>query len=383
MNIAYFTWNEVTGPDITDTLQAMGHSVAVFRHPVTDYNLDPSLCEYLDTMKAYESDCIFSCDYLPVLSDYAQNHNIIYISWVYDCPHYTLLSRTIYNSVNRIHVFDRNQYNELVSYGCTNVYHQPLAVNPHRINSITGYDGCNGSISYTDDVTFIGSLYTQSQYDQIKYLPDNIKGFLDGIIASQSQLSGITLSSRIITDELLNEISSYVQFDLGSSYLAHYRQIICGMIDSKASSLMRIRVLNELAAAYRLSLYTASDYNLIPDSEYKGCVSYSTQMPLVFNRSRININMSLSSIVSGIPLRALDIMAAGGFLISTMSEELNESFINGKDCIICSCPDELVYYTGYYLNNDKERAAIAHNGWLKTADAFSYEKALTAILASI
>ena len=45
-------------------------------------------------------------------------------------------------------------------------------------------------------------------------------------------------------------------------------------------------------------------------------------MPYVFRNSRINLNITLRSIKSGIPLRCMDIYGAGGFLLSNYQTDL-------------------------------------------------------------
>lgn len=56
--------------------------------------------------------------------------------------------------------------------------------------------------------------------------------------------------------------------------------------------------------------------NEIKNIYNKGILDYYNNMPVVFCNSKINLNISLRTIRNGIPLRAMDIMGAGGFLIS-------------------------------------------------------------------
>ncbi len=49
----------------------------------------------------------------------------------------------------------------------------------------------------------------------------------------------------------------------------------------------------------------------------------------VFYSSKININMTLRSIESGVPLRIIDIMSIGGFVMSNNQEEIPELFEEG------------------------------------------------------
>lgn len=72
----------------------------------------------------------------------------------------------------------------------------------------------------------------------------------------------------------------------------------------------------------------------------KGTVSYTAEMPDVFYRSKINLNLTLRSITSGIPLRA-DILGCGGFLLSNYQPELCEYFTPDVDFVYFNDMDDL------------------------------------------
>ena len=105
-----------------------------------------------------------------------------------------------------------------------------------------------------------------------------------------------------------------------------------------------------------------------------------TEMPRVFRDSRINLNISLRSIRSGIPLRALDIMGAGGFLMSNYQPELAEYFEDGKELAMYGSAQELIDKTAYYLSHEEERRQIAKAGFGKVQELFSYEVRVTQML---
>lgn len=66
-------------------------------------------------------------------------------------------------------------------------------------------------------------------------------------------------------------------------------------------------------------------------------------MPKVFKCSKVNLNISLKTIRTGIPLRILDILASGGFVISNFQEELAEYFRLGEEIITYGDIEELYY----------------------------------------
>lgn len=67
----------------------------------------------------------------------------------------------------------------------------------------------------------------------------------------------------------------------------------------------------------QVALYTGSDTGKLHGNiKIFLPVDYDTQLPFLYRRSKINLNITCRSIVTGIPMRALDVMASGGFLLS-------------------------------------------------------------------
>lgn len=107
------------------------------------------------------------------------------------------------------------------------------------------------------------------------------------------------------------------------------------------------------------------------------------EMPCVFRYSKLNLNPTLKSIQSGIPLRALDIMGAKGVLLSNFQPELVEYFEDGQDLILYSSMEEAVEKAAYYLEHDDIREQIAQNGYEKIKEYFTYPDRIQKMLATI
>ena len=101
----------------------------------------------------------------------------------------------------------------------------------------------------------------------------------------------------------------------------------------KLANIERVQILNKLAKHFPTDLYTDDPDKELIGVNLKGAVNYMTDMPKVFNCSRININPVMRNIRTGIPLRAWDIVGAGGFLMTSFQLEYMDFFENGK--IMC------------------------------------------------
>lgn len=136
----------------------------------------------------------------------------------------------------------------------------------------------------------------------------------------------------------------------------------------------RTRLLSGLAKEHSVVLYApfSTDTQELGNLTLAGPVDYYHEMPLVFRHSKINLNITLSSIQSGIPLRILDILGSGGFLITNPQNELNEHFIDGVDLVCYQNEKDLYDKAAYYLSHEEERKKIAVSGYQKVKQYYNY-----------
>ena len=138
------------------------------------------------------------------------------------------------------------------------------------------------------------------------------------------------------------------------------------------TTIERMDLLEAIAAKYRVDLFShTKDFSASGLCNH-GAVDYVREMPLVFKQSKINLNITMRSIKSGIPLRAFDIMGAGGFLLSDHRVGFMEYFVPGEDFVYYENKEDLLIKIDYYLTHDAERMAIARNGHDKVAAGHTY-----------
>lgn len=377
MRILYFSWYENCKDDTRAGFADLGISVTLVAAAVADYWHAPEVEEQIRIcLEQSPHDAIFTYDYFPFLSVLAKEYQIPYISWIYDCPHYTLYAREVLLECNHIFVFDQMLRAQLEELGAKHVYHMPLAVNGKRLKQLTGEQ------SWDDrpKISFVGSLYEQCMYDQINYLPDELRGFLDALFACQQRLWGHDFFAELLTPGKVKELEKYIKLPKDDRLMFPTQRMFVDMLDEKMTSIDRIGAMQLLGTCFQVDLYSNSGLQFDGGVRCRGTVNYHTQMPLVFHDSSVNLNLTLRSIVSGIPLRALDIMGAGGFLLSNAQPELIEYFEPGEEIAVFYSPEEMVEQCAYYLDHEQERKRICEAGHEKVCRDFSYEKQLGRIL---
>ena len=132
----------------------------------------------------------------------------------------------------------------------------------------------------------------------------------------------------------------------------------------KLAEIDRVTLLNALAEKHSVDLYTGDTHNpSLINVNCHGRVDYNTDMSKIFYCSKINLNITLPSIESGIPQRVYDIMACGGFCLSNYQPEMDELFTIGKNIEAFRSVEELLEKSDYYLKHEDERLRIAINGY--------------------
>ena len=381
MKILVYNWYDNSSPDAIDALYRMGHTVGEVKYQLQnklhDEDFESQLCRMI---KEQHFEAVFSFDYFPVLSLIADECRIKYISWVYDSPHDTLYSKAVFNDCNYIFCFDRLDAERLRREGVKHVYHMPLAVNVRRLDTLF----CNREAvtDYNYDVSFVGSLYRDKYnfYDYIT-LPEYYMGFLDGVMRTQMELYGCDIIPELITDNLFKNIESVFSINENDELLISKKQYFIQFIYKKITSIERVEILKALSEKFDVTLFSGNTDAELEHVKYKGYIDYEKGMPGVFRSSRINLNITLRSIVSGIPLRCMDIMGAGGFLLSNYQPELNELFSDGEEMVMYTSRDDLMNKVEYYLSHDSERRDIAINGCKKVREQYNIDKSLDKILS--
>ncbi len=363
MRVLLYDWCESLNyyykVDIRDTFQELGIAYDVFQFDFDQEEIE-ELQRFFDSVDASNYDFCFSVNYFPEISSCCNRINLKYVSWGYDCPFNVVdIEKTLGNACNRVFCFDRIQAQQYIDKGFDTVFHLPLGVNAKRYGAMSFTEDIRQQ--YKADISFVGSLY-EGQYSPIAEICDEYsKGYLEGIIEAQRLLYGAYILDDVIDEQLVDDINNHfkelqrdTQFRLSKEQLIH-------VIDQEISRRERIIMLNLLGRRYDTHLYSLQDYQQLGGVKVHGGVDYLTQMPAVFNSSKINLNITVKGIQSGVPLRAMDIMASGGFLLSNYQPELLEYFGYDEHMVTYESMEDAIAKCDFYLKNEELRRKIAMN----------------------
>lgn len=156
-------------------------------------------------------------------------------------------------------------------------------------------------------------------------------------------------------NEHFKKLEADTEFQLIKEQLVH-------VLDQETSRRERLVLLNLLGRRFDTALYSGQDYPMLQGVRCCGTVDYFDEMPYVFAASKINLNISVKGIQSGVPLRAFDVMASGGFLLSNYQHELGELFSDGDEMVVYESMEDAVEKCRFYLKHEDLRQQIALAG---------------------
>ncbi|MDE6925044.1 MAG: glycosyltransferase, partial [Acetatifactor sp.] len=330
---------------------------------------------------------VFSINFYPVLAEICHIYRTRYLCWTVDSPVPELFSRSICHDTNHIFLFDRAQHQYFAPYNPEHIHYLPLASCTRRFDQVTASADSSDRHTCSPDISFVGSLYNEKNpVRQLKGLPDYARGYIDALVESSLKVYGYNPIESAVTEELAQTVKACATdfYELAETVTSPDRYVAAhSYIGMQAAETERIRTLNTLAKYFNVDLFTRSDTRDLQNVHVHGGVESLTEMPRIFRQSRINLNMTIKPIQTGLPLRIFDILGCGGFLMTNYQSELQEYFEIGVDLEAYASLDELVDKCAYYLAHEDERKQIALNGYRKVCEQHTYPHRMKAMLEAL
>ena len=311
----------------------------------------------------------------------------VYISWSYDSPVRALYTKEAKYPENRIFVFDKKQLCRLKAEGLDNVYHQPLAANVTKASVVNISD--DDIYNNECDISFIGRMYSRGYYDNIiKAIPEKYDmECLDVFNCLCCHWdNNLTVFDRI-NNETVDAIYSVLdktgrdRYSFTDRFMAEYLTLVIELTCRE-----RFMLIDEAGKRFKTVVYTYDHekYCGKVSAELRGPLGYmSDELFKVYYASKINLNLTMRSIETGVPQRIFDIMSVGGCVFSNYQEEAEEMFEPDKEIILFKSMDEFMDKADYFLKHDQERINIGARGYIKVRDKYNYPNAVRNMISKL
>lgn len=365
-----YRWKAYNQRDVEEALQNAGIELTFFDLAYKSMDEDNVFEEKVVRLLREDSfDFVFSINYFTILSNACERVGMPYISWLCDSRLLTMHNNSVFNACNRIFVFDRVDYAEFRRLGAKVLY-LPLAANVARMDRVRSGE------TRTAEISFVGSMYAKkNEYDKCKgELTPYLQGYFDAVLRAQTDVYGEDVIGELLTDDIVLKLGACLSFEKAKeSFSSLPLAFAVTHLGFKLANIERTKLLTLLSEHFPVALYSDAP---LPDAagiDYRGTVDYWTQMPKVFYNSRINLNVTMRNIRTGLPLRMFDIMGCEGFLLTNYQAEIASLFEPGRDLAVYESFDDCLKKAGYYLEHEDERRTIAENGYRKICAHHTYD----------
>ncbi len=383
--ILYFDLVRLIKNDMIWGLLAFNHDVrrAEFHAPdatYTEEDLEKALAEIGD------EELVISQNFSAVVAEACHRKQRLYAAWVYDSPQASLYLEEALYETNYVFLFDKCQLNRMREAGLRNLFYLPLAANVERLSALVIED--EEIEKYRTDVLFVGSLYQDERRSAyLKQLPEKAHLEVEAVLQEQfgkwggqaKQFRTLTKETRDLMCAALNQ-NHLEEYSFDPVYLVE-TLILCRELSSRE----RIQMLSLLSGDCRVSCYTTG-------RDIDGTLSRAAIHPPIegeeevfkaYYSAKINLNHTLTSIETGIPLRVFDILGVGGFVLCNDQEECHELFRVDKEMVTFSDFDEMREKARFYLNHEEQRIRIGIAGYERVRDCYTYPVAMKSMLDTI
>ena len=362
-------------PGFIYALGKMKYEIGMYPEPIEEITNDEEEHQLEIFIKKNKVDFVLSNLFERRVARVTNRLETIFAVWCADSPYYeSWLPESNYDNCHLFH-FDYREYELKKQSGRRNVYYLPLAADVVTSRQMVITD--QEIKKYSCDMSFVGSLYTDNLYDQEL---DRFSAVLQDIFTKIIEKSAFVWDGQDrlhIPPALLQAVSQEFPhpYDMPDEYFL--RTYLLGR---KLTNVERTLMLELLSEQFGIRLYTW-DGEKVPEGVRRFPGVSQVDALKVFYSSKINLNITLRSIASGVPARVFDVMSVGGFMLSNWQEEIPELFVEDKEIVTYKSPEELVDKADYYLRHDNERIRIGVNGYQKVKAQHTYEHRLGKIIS--
>ena len=369
-------------PAIIFALDRMGYEVEMYPKPIEELKGNEEQERQLEIfIKSAKVDFVLSNVFSREAARVTNQLELKYAVWCMDSPSFPAWVPEAEYDNCYLFYFDYREYELKKQSGLTNVYHLPLATDIVWSGQLVITD--EETQKYGCNMSFVGGLYSDNPYDRMFSIfpADMQEAFIELIEKSAFVWDG---QDRLhMPAELVQAVRQKCPQIFYPCVMPDEYFLRTYLLGRKLTNVERTLLMELLSERFDIHLYTR-DTEIVPEGVRRFPeIPALKGAPKVFYSSKINLNITLRSITSGVPARVFEVMGVGGFVLSNWQEEIPELFVEDKEIVTFKTPEELVDKADYYLKHEDKRTRIAINGYRRVKEQYTYEHRLNKIISIV
>jgi len=239
----------------------------------------------------------------------------------------------------------------------------PLGTNPKRFNTHISNDLESWNISFVGnlDLDMVSRQRTALETDHA-HLVDLVDEIVKKLMSGKSSRA---------SSALLKDIASLFSIDWHA--LPHtLKERICIVAETDASAKKRAEIISMLSDE-EIKVIGGPEWQpfLRPEQLFPP-VNYLSELCPVYQKSRINLNISKFQLRSGVNQRIFDVPAAGSFVLTDQTSDLEQYFRPDEEVAIYRDAEEMKSKVKFYLNHEHERLSIINKARRRVLNEHTY-----------
>ena len=376
--------NGLLARDILDEFLTMG----IKAYPIDIVSLSPS--EIISQTKNLSPHFFITINYVKGLSKICASLDVPLVVWEID-PRIEILpddetnSRDIQNMVY-IYTYRRKLVTHYQEIGFRHVRYLPLAASMRKYCPMNIEPDLHKK--YEADISFVGNSM-QSQGDWLmRKAVSLLKKFSSQPNIEEAVHKIVNIQCDCPDKFILPELVGSMLTQLNRPFIIDEegRKIsIVGCLSEKPASERRIMAVNALAELAKEKIVKVWgdpgwQNRLASSIIYAGPAGHFHELPIIYNASRINLDVNRLYQKDIVPLRIFDILACNAFVLADDSQELNSLFQKGEEIVSFKKISQIPSICAYYLKHEDERKEIARRGYEKVLKEHTLRQRLSFIL---
>lgn len=349
----------------------LGHSVCKFNFE-KKINFIPEL---VSLILDFKPDFVFTVNHLGFdeegrLSSLLSSMKIPLAVWYVDSPLYALKeSNANISEFCKLFMWEKSYIDPMKQRGFRKVSYLPLAADIHTFKPLPSSSHYK---KFASDVSFVGN----SMFDAVKKWEKKI-----------TDMTHIQNIEEEIINAQLNDHSKPMEEIVNSKITVRLPEAslffdTAAYLTWKATMRYRHKVVNKGIESGGIVYGDDGWEKVIEKTRIRTNVDYYSELPSVYNFTRINLNCTSYQMNSALNQRVFDCSACNAFLITDRQHDLFELF-KKDEFVSYKNPEEILELVDYHLKNETERRKISFKAFNRVRNEHSYEIRMSELISEM